>query len=428
MKYTSSYKVKIINEFKTINQTVCIYQRAVKYIIDVSLEEYESIKDLSPNSAMNYIEKLIHATSSREAKYKGFNQKFYKMPSYLRRNAIISANTIVKSYKSQLEHWQINGGIGKKPKLNRNQLPMPCLYKGNMFSLNDDGTCSIKIFKDNDWKWITVNLRATDLAYITKRFDINSSSAPVIQKINHRYYLRFVFQNKVELPQTSDAICAVDLGINHDAVCSIISGDGTVKARKFINFAKDKDYLNRLRKQIREAQSRGNRHPNKLWRLHNSRNRQLSIQIARAITVFAVEHRCDCIVFEHLDLKRVKSNQKITLWRKREVQRITESLAHKNGLRLARVCARNTSRLAYDGSGEVKRNKDNYSLCTFSNGKQYNCDLSASYNIGARYFIKDIMNGLSSKIKSQVEAKVPELGKRTTCTLNSLINLNAVLQ
>ena len=105
MKYTSSYKVKIINEFKTINQTVCIYQRAVKYIIDVSLEEYESIKDLSPNSAMNYIEKLIHATSSREAKYKGFNQKFYKMPSYLRRNAIISANTIVKSYKSQLEHW-----------------------------------------------------------------------------------------------------------------------------------------------------------------------------------------------------------------------------------------------------------------------------------------------------------------------------------
>lgn len=428
MKYISSYKVKIINEFKTVNQTVRIYHRAVKYIIDVSLEEYENIKSLSSMQSMNYIEQLIHSTSARKAKYHSFDKKFYKMPSYLRRSAVTTANAVVKSHKSQLEHWQSDGCRGKKPKLNRNQLPMPCLYKGNMFSLNDDGTCSIKIFKDNDWKWITVKLRASDLAYITKRFDINLSSAPVIQKINHRYYLRFVFQEKVELPQTSDVICAVDLGINHDAVCSIISRDGTVKARRFINFAKDKDYLNRLRKQIREAQSRGNRHPNKLWRLHNNRNRQLSIQIARAITVFAVEHRCDCIVFEHLDLKGVKSNQKITLWRKREVQRITESLAHKNGLRLARVCAWNTSRLAYDGSGEVKRNKDNYSLCTFSNGKQYNCDLSASYNIGARYFIRDIMDGLSSKIKSRVEAKVPELGKRTTCTLNSLINLNAVLQ
>ena len=47
-----------------------------------------------------------------------------------------------------------------------------------------------------------------------------------------------------------------------------------------------------------------------------------------------------------------------------------------------------------DGSGRVLRgqqaNLPTYSLCRFQNGKVYNCDLSASYNIGSRYFIRDI--------------------------------------
>jgi len=118
MKYISSYKVKIINEFKTVNQTVRIYHRAVKYIIDVSLEEYENIKSLSSMQSMNYIEQLIHSTSARKAKYHSFDKKFYKMPSYLRRSAVTTANAVVKSHKSQLEHWQSDGCRGKKPRLN----------------------------------------------------------------------------------------------------------------------------------------------------------------------------------------------------------------------------------------------------------------------------------------------------------------------
>ncbi|MGK7940705.1 MAG: zinc ribbon domain-containing protein, partial [Crocosphaera sp.] len=42
--------------------------------------------------------------------------------------------------------------------------------------------------------------------------------------------------------------------------------------------------------------------------------------------------------------------------------------------------------LEQNGSGKVKRNKNNYSLCVFPSGKQYNADLGASYNIGARYW------------------------------------------
>ena len=58
------------------------------------------------------------------------------------------------------------------------------------------------------------------------------------------------------------------------------------------------------------------------------------------------------------------------------------------------VSRRSTSSYAFDGSGKLKRNKDNYELAVFANAKQYNTDLSASYNIGAK-FIDQLLGGNS---------------------------------
>ena len=96
-------------------------------------------------------------------------------------------------------------------------------------------------------------------------------------------------------------------------------------------------------------------------------------------------------------------------------------------MRIRHICAWNTSALAFDGSGKVKRDEDNYSMCTFTTGKRYHCDLSASYNIGARYFIREILKSLPAKARLGIEAKVPQCTKRTTCTLATLLSLNAEL-
>ena len=109
------------------------------------------------------------------------------------------------------------------------------------------------------------------------------------------------------------------------------------------------------------------------------------------------------------------------------VQQIVSCKAHHEGMRISRVCAWNSSKFTFDGSGSVERDKDNYSMCTFTSGKRYNCDLSASYNIGARYFIREILKSLPVKVRLGIEAKVPSCSKRTTCTLATLINLNAEL-
>ena len=119
------------------------------------------------------------------------------------------------------------------------------------------------------------------------------------------------------------------------------------------------------------------------------------------------------------------------MWRKRDIQHRVEALAARNGIRVSYICAVNASRLAYDGSGKVIRGKDagfnTYELCKFTTGKVYNCDLSASKNIGARFFIRVLLKSLSAKEELLVLAKVPELNRRTSCCLATLINAYAVL-
>ena len=150
----------------------------------------------------------------------------------------------------------------------------------------------------------------------------------------------------------------------------------------------------------------------------------------------AASFHADVIVFEHLDRagrKRGSKRQRLHMWKADYVQNMVESKAHRLGRRVSRICAWNTSRLAYDGSGKVKRGKESertngsYSVCEFPTGKVYNCDLNASYNIGARYFIREILKSLPERERLAAEAKVPASARRSTCTLSTLINLHAVL-
>ena len=56
---------------------------------------------------------------------------------------------------------------------------------------------------------------------------------------------------------------------------------------------------------------------------------------------------------------------------------------------MAFVSPRGTSKYAFDGSGLVRRGVNaNYSVCRFDTGKVYNCDLNATYNIAAKYFLR----------------------------------------
>ena len=270
--------------------------------------------------------------------------------------------------------------------------------------------------------------------YLRKYWTGKKEKAPVLVKRHKKYFLQFAFEEQVTLTDRSiweQRICAVDLGINTDAVCSIMSADGTVAARRFISFAAEKDHLYHVLGRIRGKQSKyGPESVRSLWAYAGRLNDEIARRTAGGIIDFAMEHGVGVIVFEHLDTRgriRGKNRQRLHMWKKNEVQKVTEHHAHRLGMRISRVCAWKTSALAYDGSGPVERDPDNHSLATFRSGKRYNCDLSASYNIGARYYIREILKSVPETEQSLLTAKVPGAGRRTSCVYADLISLVACM-
>ena len=436
MKITSSYGVEIKQMNNIFRPTVAIYNEAITFCVDVFESEWSNLVILDGKSRNNYAENLIHSTKNNVAKYSDFDTKFYKMPSYTRRSVVASALGYLSSYHNNLDNWYDNGCKGNKPTLQKHLNKFPTFYKDNMYkseSINS-ATVQLKIFVNKDWNWIDIKLKHTDMQYIRKHMQNAKMSVPTLEKKHHKWFLRFAFEENVKLNNTKtqdQTILAVDLGINTDATCCVMKSDGTILARKFINFAIDKDLINHTLNKIKGvSQKYGSHNTTKLWRYATQHNEELSRKIAKAITDYAVEQSVDVIVFEYLDTKgkkRGKSKQKLHMWRKNTIQNLVEHKAHRNGIRVSRICAWNTSKLAYDGSGIVLRGKDagfsSYELCKFTNGKIYNCDLSASYNIGARYFIRELEKSISVKRWSDIVAKVPQCQKRTQCTYHTLVEI-----
>lgn len=440
MNIFSSYKVKIKHYNHIFEQTVEIYRNAVSFFIDVCDKEWDVLEPLKNLEKCRKIEGLTLQTKKNQNPKYDFNERFYKMPSYLRRSAINTATGCYSSYYSNLKNWEENH-IGNEPKLQLDRNVMPTLYKDNMYIRTDDNTARIKIFHKNDWVWLDIELNNQDVKYIQNHCKFKKEYVPTLKKQGKCWYLVFPFEDKVEFQKVDiqdQMICAVDLGLNNNATCSIMQSDGTVVGRKFVNLVTEKDHLDKALNRVKKAQQNGARRCPTLWKHVNDLNTDISRKTAKEIVDFAVLYNADIIVFEHLDTqgkKKGRGKQKLALWRKQEIQKLVEHRAHILGMRISRICAWNTSKLAFDGSGKVERGvyvqngveKYNYSICTFPNGKQYHCDLNASYNIGARYFIRELLKSDPVMRRLPSQTKDSDYGTGTTRTLSTLIRLNADL-
>ena len=441
MDIYTTYKVKIKHYNHIFKQTVAIYRNAVDYLIAVCHENWESISSIE--GALNrqrYVETLVHATKDNPNPKYDFDEKFYKMPSYLRRGVISEALGKVSSYKSNLKNWESEepSSRGEFPGYPKAGYIYPSLYRGNMYSETEDTyKAQIKVYVRNTWDWITVQLRKSDVDYINRRCKNRKQCAPTLQKRGKEWYLDFPFEENVKLCKTNikdQTVVAVDLGINTAATISVMRSDGTILGRHFCKLPKETDHLAHSINRIKKAQQHGNYKTPRLWAKAKGINHDIATKTAGFIMDVAVLYNADTIVFEHLDRKgklKGSKKQRLHMWRCKEVQAIVTNKAHRLGMHVSHICAWGTSKLAYDGSGFVARGREGgfntYELCKFTNGKVYNCDLSASYNIGARYFIRELLKSVPEKARLRIEAKVPQCSKRSTCTLSTLVNLNTVL-
>lgn len=461
MEAVSTYSERIIQSNSAFQVSVDIYRAAVDFFIKVADTEWAALSTLQSNKKrLTNVEAITVISKERPIvpyPFEKADRRFYKMPCYLRRAAINEAIGKVSSYRSNLANWENADPKtrGRRPGFPKAGYVYPALYRGNMYQGDiDQYAAQIKVFIRNTWDWITVSLRKSDVDYIRRHcrpfaggsgvMTSRKLGAPTLQKRYNKWYLDFPVEENVTLSKAkpvNQTIIAVDLGINNACTCSVMRSDGTVVGRRFLSLPAENDSLKHAVGRIKKAQQHGSCKAPRLWALAKGINDRIAILTAQFIIDTAILYGADVIVMEHLDTsgrKRGSKKQRLHLWKSQYVQVMVTQKAHRNGIRISRICAWGTSRLAYDGSGKVLRGKEsewtsgNYSLCEFPSkegerGKLYHCDLNASYNIGARYFVRELLKSLPVTERLQLEAKVPSAGKRSTCTLSTLISLNAVL-
>lgn len=435
MRITSSYKMKLTGDLKALEISINLYRNALQMLIPIVNNHWETLSEYEfAKQKCNRIEKWIHNTKSNQAIY-DFDEQFPKFPTYLRRSVTATALGIVSSYRSNLANWE-KDSKGQAPQLSLTHYAYPAYYKNNLFRNFDPikQIIELKVFKNGDWIYEVYKLKTSDCRYYQTHLSNKKQSTPIIQKKGCRFYATFSYEENVQLvsEESISKICAVDLGLNTDATCSIMDKDGTVYARKFISFSKEHDRLHTQLGRIKRNQKRGSRHNKTLWRSISGISQDIADKTVKSIFDFGKEHGVDVFVLEYLDFKGKKAVKRAHFWRYKRIYKVLTQKAHQYGLRTARVNARYTSQLSFDGSGWAKRGSEiapgtPYSTIQFTSGKFYNADLNASYNIGARYFIRNILKTVTVTQRLALEAKVPHVAKRSTCTLSDLINLRSAL-
>jgi IS605 OrfB family transposase len=428
--------------------TVQEYRAYLRPLVLLINAQWTQLCSLSANERVNMVEKMIHATAKNPTpKHYYYHQvaqkrpSFRKFPSYLRRAAIADAIGIVSSFQTRYRDWQSgirSSRTAKPPTLTAISHTYPALYKGQQVLYIDNyARVSLKVWNGSDWVWTSeIPVKTYGLnRHLTPGNEMQSPALVVNKK---KCQLSMPIKVKKVTLLESDFVCSVDLGINNAATAAIVGKNGTVKARKFINPAKDIDCRNRRRMMIaKKSKQTANLTQEKLpkgfcnglYRKSSHINLEISRQVATGIIKLAQEHNVKVIVLENLSgwkakagKKRTLLKQKFHLWCHRKIVEIVKQRWTELGGTVSSVNPKYTSAYAFDGSGKVKRSKVNYSLAKFSTGKQYHADLNGSYNIGARYWYCILMG--DKNFSRVYDSKSSDGTLRTPVTLGTLRKLS----
>ena len=399
---TDKWQIVATSEQKKLLQnTVSEFRRLVRCLVGVVNTHWTTIGLLDAKAQIPAVEKLIHATAKNPSpKYQYFNRRFYKFPSYYRRGAIQFAIGQVSSFHTRYREWQSRIRKRKNtipPRLNADCGAYPPLYKGQCICFAEDNkSAAIKVFTGTDWVWKTVGITGQRKRHLNPK---NKRKSPYLIVNNRGCHLSVPFQ--IKKPKLSDqkSVLSVDLGINTTATVSVVNFDGTVSHREFIHPGRDIDRRDKRLKRIsKKASLTGKLYrgfSRGLYRKAGNINREIGQKVSARLVKIAKQYGVKYIVFEHLKgwrprggKKRSTLRQRFHGWLHRRIVTLTEMKWSELGGSVVFVNPRGTSSFAYDGSGKLKRSSNNYELAVFASGKKYNADLSASYNIGARFILK----------------------------------------
>ncbi|MDC0833810.1 transposase, partial [Geitlerinema sp. CS-897] len=253
-----------------------------------------------------------------------------------------------------------------------------------------------------DWVWTTVGITG-----LRERHTVDSnkllSPSLIFNEEKNVCHLSVPFECHPPKRQGDGCVVAVDLGINTTATVAVVDFDGTVIHREFVHPGRDIDCRDKRLKSVSKRASKTMGKGGSLqkgfcshtYRKCRNINRQIGHIVSKRIVRMAVQFNADAIVFENLKgwkakggRKRSNLRQRFHGWLKGMIRDFTEMKWQEIGGKVVDVVAAYTSKLAYDGSGVVRRDSKNYARAKFSSGKRYNADLNGALNIAARGILK----------------------------------------
>nr|WP_229415265.1 transposase [Moorena bouillonii] len=432
-----------------LGKTVKVYRHACQFLVGIIYTHWSKLGELTADQLTPAVEKLMHQTAKRPSiKYPQFNKAFYKFPSYLRRAAfakrrlrrIAFSAGQVSRFVTRYYDWQSGSRKrkdAKPPRLNANTGCYPSLYKGQCYKLHEFNKVEIKVFNGSDWVWTDVKITGLRERHLVTS---NKMMSPSLVINNRGCYLSVPFACKPEKRKPEANVTAVDLGINTTATIAVVTHSGTVihsakptlREREFVHPGRD---IDRRDKRLKSVSTRASKTMGKGGKLHKGfcsktyeKCRRINHQIGHIVSKRIVEVAKQfnsvrvawptalAIVFENLKdwkpkggKKRSNLRQKFHGWLKAKIRNFTEMKWSELGGKVVEIVAAYTSKLAYDGSGTVKRNSKKYSLATFASGKCFNAvrvawptaNLNGAYNIGARGVFKLVRRNSNEGRKAQ---------------------------
>lgn len=437
---TDIWDLDSIAEHKLLfGKTVKIYRRLCRFLSGIVFTHWKTLGTLSTKEVVPAVERLMHKTAKNpDIKYPQIGKVFHKFPSYYRRAAIVFAVGQVSSYMTRYRDWQ--SGIrsrrdAKPPKFNSNAGCYPVLYRGQCYKLEGTHRVEIKVFTGSDWIWV-----ATNIGRVRERHLVNSNKmlSPSLIFNESACHLSVPFECHPKARKPVDNVVGVDLGINSTATVTVVNFNGTQSLsaqsrfatmarmrriyREFIHPGRDIDRrdvrLKSISTKAKKTMGKGGKlHKgfcSNIYRKCRNINEQIGHIVSKRIVEIARQHNCSAIVFENLKGWKPRAGRKgSTLrqrfhgWLKAKIRTLTEMKWRELGGRVIDVVAAYTSKLAYDGSGIVKRNRNNYAICRFANNKIYHADLSAAMNIAARGIIKLTRRNDREDLQSKSSGKSP---------------------
>ena len=435
------------HQLPILEDTVTIYRDMVRRLISIVNLRWKEIA--VTETQQRYVEQLFHATKDHPnpkfGKFFSLGTRLYKFPSYLRRAAINDAIGHVSSFHSRYYDWQC--GIRKRktakpPGLNTSCGVYPDLYKNQCIKIAADySVAEIKVYKNKDWQWETIKISSLSRRHLIPGVKQLSPTLVVrngAASLSVPYWIPSIKSSQTDgaykllgFPQKTapHKYCGVDIGLNTTAVCSIVCESGLVHARKFIHDGKSLDkrdkHLANIGRKARLTKKLHKGFASLHYRKAANISKNIANQTAKQIINFAIINNATTVVIENLrnwkprgGKRKSSLKQRFHGWVKSAIANRLEQLGQEHGIKIVSVYARGTSSTAYDGTGKVKRDQDNYALGSFSTKKKYSIDLSASYNIAARHIAHKLK--LATKHGKLLVSQSSDSKPRSWVSLSSL--------